>query len=275
MYALNFEYAGEQLSDYGMIICSFDSGGVETVSSGSDITFNQVSVANGNHFLLLSSIYEQTLQCTFQICKNPCLADSQNEMMFTVAEISSIQRWLCRKNQYYRFKLNQDGYEDIYWNGTFSVKEIQICGQVYGLELTLYTDAPFGYQDEISISEDASLPYYSFNIYDTSDEEGYIYPKMEIEITNPNGCDFWMKNDMDSYRITSINNCKYGEKITLDGKNHLITSSISHANLASDFNYNFPRILNTYNDINNKFTLGHDALCKIIITYSPIRKIGI
>lgn len=26
MYALNFEYAGEQLSDYGMIICSFDSG---------------------------------------------------------------------------------------------------------------------------------------------------------------------------------------------------------------------------------------------------------
>lgn len=211
MYALNFEYAGEQLSDYGMIICSFDSGGVETVSSGSDITFNQVSVANGNRFLLLSSIYEQTLQCTFQICKNPCLADSQNEMMFTVAEISSIQRWLCCKNQYYRFKLNQEGYEDIYWNGTFSVKEIQICGQVYGLELTLYTDAPFGYQDEISISEDASTPYASFDVYDTFDEEGYIYPKVEIEIKNPYGCNFWLQNSMDSSRPIIINNCSYGE----------------------------------------------------------------
>lgn len=275
MYALNFEYAGEQLSDYGMIICSFDSGGVETVSSGSDITFNQVSVANGNRFLLSSSIYEQTLQCTFQICKNPCLADSQNEMMFTVAEISSIQRWLCRKNQYYRFKLNQEGYEDIYWNGTFSVKEIQICGQVYGLELTLYTDAPFGYQDEISISEDASLPYDSFDIYDTSDEEGYIYPKVEIEIKNPYGCNFWLQNSMDSSRPIIINNCSYGEILTLDGENHIITSSVSHPNLTNDFNYVFPRILNTYGETKNKFILGQQSICKITMTYSPIRKVGL
>lgn len=275
MYALNFEYAGEQLSDYGMIICSFDSGGVETVSSGSDITFNQISVANGNRFLLSSSIYEQALQCTFQICKNPCLTNDQNEMMFTVAEISSIQRWLCRKNQYYRFKLNQDGYEDIYWNGTFSVKEIQICGQVYGLELTLYTDAPFGYQDEISISEDVSLPYDSFDVYDTSDEEGYIYPKVEIEIKNPHGCDFWLQNSMDSSRPIIINNCSYGEILTLDGENHIITSSVSHPNLTNDFNYVFPRILNTYGETKNKFILGQQSICKITMTYSPIRKVGL
>lgn len=275
MYALNFEYAGEQLSDYGMIICSFDSGGVETVSSGSDITFNQVSVANGNRFLLSSSTYEQALQCTFQICKNPCLADSQNEMMFTVAEISSIQRWLCRKNQYYRFKLNQDGYEDIYWNCTFSVKEVQIYGKVYGLELTLFTDAPFGYQDEISISEDASKADYSFDVYDTSDEEGYIYPKVEIEIKNPYGCNFWLQNSMDSSRPIIINNCSYGEILTLDGENHIITSSVSHPNLTNDFNYVFPRILNTYGETKNKFILGQQSICKITMTYSPIRKVGL
>ena len=274
MYALNFEYAGEQLSDYGMIICSFDSGGVETVSSGSDITFNQISVANGNRFLLSSSIYEQALQCTFQICKNPCLTNDQNEMMFTVAEISSIQRWLCRKNQYYRFKLNQDGYEDIYWNGTFSVKEIQICGQVYGLELTLYTDAPFGYQDEISISIDCT-PYCYFDIYDASDEEGYIYPKTEIKITNTRNCNIWIQNILDASRPISINNCSPGEILTLDGKNHIITSSVSHPNLSSDFNYNFPRILNTYGETKNKFTVSGDTVCKITMTYSPIRKVGL
>lgn len=275
MYAQNFEYAGEQLSDYGMIICSFDSGGTETVSSGSDITFNQVSIANGNHFLLSSSTYEQSLQCTFQICKNPCIASEQDDMAFTVAEISSVQRWLCRKNQYHRFKLNQSGYEHIYWNGTFSVKEVQIYGKVYGLELTLYTDAPFGYQDEISISEDASKGDYSFDVYDTSDEEGYIYPNVTIEITNTNGCDLYMKNDMDSSRPLIINNCLYGEVLTLDGKNHMITSSMAHLNLPNDFNYNFPRIFNTYGETKNTFTLGHDSICKITMTYSPIRKVGI
>ena len=39
----DFEYAGEMLSDYGMMLCSFDSGGgIEPVSSGADGTFNQL-----------------------------------------------------------------------------------------------------------------------------------------------------------------------------------------------------------------------------------------
>ena len=36
----DFEFAGEMLSDYGMILCSFDSGGeLKLFSSGADITF--------------------------------------------------------------------------------------------------------------------------------------------------------------------------------------------------------------------------------------------
>ena len=39
----DFEYAGEMLSDYGMMLCSFDSGGgIEAVSSGADVTFNHI-----------------------------------------------------------------------------------------------------------------------------------------------------------------------------------------------------------------------------------------
>ena len=52
----DFEFAGEMLSDYGMILCSFDSGGgIETFSSGADITFNQIKPIGSNRFNLYSS----------------------------------------------------------------------------------------------------------------------------------------------------------------------------------------------------------------------------
>ena len=63
------------------------------------------------------------------------------------------------------------------------------------------------------------------------------------------------------------------EVITIDGKNQLITSSLSSHNLANDFNYFFPRIINTYEERCNTFTPKKKK--KIKITYSPIRKVGI
>ena len=31
MYTIDFEYDGKRLSDFGMMICTFDSSGLETV----------------------------------------------------------------------------------------------------------------------------------------------------------------------------------------------------------------------------------------------------
>ena len=43
MYAIDFEYDGLKLSEFNMIICDFNaSNSVDTVSSGADITFNQI-----------------------------------------------------------------------------------------------------------------------------------------------------------------------------------------------------------------------------------------
>ena len=56
MYATNFEYDGLKLSDFGMMICAFDSsGGIETVSSGADITFNTVKAIGSNRFKFIDS----------------------------------------------------------------------------------------------------------------------------------------------------------------------------------------------------------------------------
>lgn len=270
MYATNFEFAGERLSDYGMIICDFGGGGLETVSSGSDITFNQIALNKGNRFFIGSATYDSALTSTFTIAKNPCLAETQEDMYLPVAEISALQRWLCRK-EYHKFKIDQEEFYDIYWNVTFSAKQIELGGKIVGLELTLYADAPFAYADEITIEMDwSSGSINPIECYDLSDEIGVIYPNIQIEFLMSGHFNLW--NELESERKMIINHCSKGEVITIKGKEHIISSSTGRS-LSSDFNYIFPRLLNSYTE--NKNTFNCDLLCKVTLSYSPIRKVGI
>ena len=60
MFATNASFAGEMLSDYGCMLCQFDSsGGVTTVSSGADITFTKVSSIKNNRFKIIDTKYEE------------------------------------------------------------------------------------------------------------------------------------------------------------------------------------------------------------------------
>ncbi len=270
---LNFEYDGERLSDYQMMVCRFDgSGGIETVSSGADLTFQQIRPSGSCRFRLYSSSYDTALSATFQICRHPDCPGGQEEAALSAQDISALQRWLCRRD-YKRFKILLDGFEHLYWNGTFGSKQIEYNGQIIGLELTLYTDAPFSFMDEVSAVYDCSAGT-SFDLFDNSDEitaiDVQILPDMEITILGDG--DFTLMNSMDT-RIMRINNCRMNEVLRIDGKNQIITSSLSHPALANDFNYFFPRIINTYENRCNTFTPNLD--CSIKITYSPIRKIGI
>lgn len=273
MYAIDFEYAGEKLSDYNMMICTIDkSSGVETVSSGGDITFNQINPSNSNQFYISSSKYEKPLQTDIQICKKPCGLKNDDKQTLSVDEISALQRWLCRKNEYHPFKIDQEDFENIYWKATFFSKELTLNGQTIGLELTLYTDSPFSYMDEVSVEYDCSAGT-SFVLYDNSDEttdiNHQIYPDMDITILSDGT--FTLENLMDK-KIMKLKNCSNGEIIKINGSNQIISSS-KNSHIPKDFNFFFPRIINTYNDRCNIFIPSLD--CKIKITYSPIRKVGI
>ena len=277
----DFEFDGERASDYGLMVGSFESNGVETVSSGADLSFSQIKASGSSQFNLYEAQYEAPYTTTFQVVKNPCAYNSQDDMYFSTTEISSIQRWLCRKYRYYKFKINDENYRDIYWKGTFSSKQITLNGQVVGLELTLNTDAPYAYLDEIIIEIDCSRATneqpISFNIYDVSDEEGYIYPNVKItmleDVTDEKG--LRLENESMSNKITVIKNCVSGEVINIDGQHQIITttSALQSRQLSKNFNYLFPRIVNTYKENKNTFTCNRK--CMITISYSPIRKVGI
>lgn len=103
IYATDFEYDGIRLGNLGYLICRFDGGGLETISNGSQITFNKISMQRGSRWELASSEYSECLQATLQICKNPCMAE---DMYMSLQEVSKLTSWLNRKD-FYKLKFLQ------------------------------------------------------------------------------------------------------------------------------------------------------------------------
>lgn len=270
MYAIDFEYNGERLSDYGMMIGFMNHSEDGSVSSGGEIKFNQVKSKVSNKFHIASSSYEECYTATIEIFKNPCLNDDDN-MYLSPTLVSQLQRWLSQK-QYKRFKIIQDDYINIYWQSTFSCKQIMFGGRIIGLELTMYTDHPYAFNDEIEIEYECSNND-TFEVYNLSDEIGFIYPK--IEITLAEDCEeFNLVNVSDNDRKTTIYNCVNNETIFFSGDTKIFSSINGlHSSIPNDFNYIFPRITNDYYNRNNIFKVN--AACNIKITYSPIKKVGL
>ena len=269
MFATDFEFDNKRLSDLGMMVMVFDKASDETISSGADIIFNQVKTSGSDIFNLYSSKYEEVFKATFQIGKNPCLCKTQDDMYLSPTEVSGLQRWLCQK-RYCKFKVAQRGYENIYWNATFSSKQIMLNGMIIGLELSLFTNAPYAFQEEVTIKKILQKNE-GFTLHDLSDEVGEIMPFIEVEFLETG--DSWiLENSMD-INITEVKNVSANEVITFDGKNQIISSSFLEHKIADDFNYHFPIIGNTYDTNINEYVSNLD--CKITIKYSPIIKVGL
>lgn len=263
----NFEYDGLMLSDFGCIMCTFNNNGLETVTNGSNITFNTSPILNGDKHVLTGTKYNECLTTNFQICKNPCYHTTQQEMYFTVDEEVALMRWLNRK-EFLKFKLIKEGYENIYFNGSFNIQKLVTGSDIVGFELNLVTNRPFAIYEDIkktfTIIKNNQVEVFR----DISDEIGYIYPK--VEITCSTTCDLVIHNELEN-RDTVIKNCIAGETIKMNYP--VISSSISSHKIQNDFNYNFFRIANTYKERTNKITFSHP--CTMKISYNPIRKVGI
>lgn len=179
MKAYDFEYDGVRLSEFGFIICKFDSSDVDTIDNGSQITFNTVPTLNGMKHELTSSTYEDCLNTTFQICKNRCDSNQTDTVSFD--EMRNIMSWLNRKG-FHKFRLLDDDYSGVYFEASFNVSRIEVNGMIYGFELEMFTNRPFAIREPIVTTIKNSSDNGINVIYNESDEEGCIYPDMEITI---------------------------------------------------------------------------------------------
>lgn len=266
MYALDFEYDKKYLSDYGFIICDFDSrSGADVVDAGSKITFNTVPLHKGARHGLISAQYDECITTTFDICKNP---DVYDDLEITNDEYLEFVRWLNRKT-FCKLHIIDDDHEiePCFYEASFNVKKIKIGEILYGLELEMITDKPFGYGLERKIANTFTSNNLSFSINDYSDEIGYVYPTLKITC-NQSG-NLMIENNLTG-SSTYIKNCSENEIIIIDGFTHEIsTSDLSH-DVYNDFNYNYFKIGNKINQRKNTITVN--LPCTIEFTYAPIIK---
>jgi len=268
---IDFTYCGKKLSDFGCVIGGVDtSGGLDTTDIGNKLNLNPIDLPFLKKQKSVWPTYDEMLGATISIIKDPC----QNEPFFTHTEARDIVRWLNQPK--YREFIPEYTRPDwdirAHYHVTFNIQALTVGSSVSGFSLEMISDAPFGYYDEITI--DNNSPTLTLN--DISDEQGYIYPTVKLEVVTAGA--IVLSNSMES-RHTVIDNCEVGEIITLDGERGIITSeNADHKTLFNDFNYIYPRVLNSMNDDGtdsrqNVYTTKTNAALIKELKYSPICKI--
>ena len=269
MYATNFQYDNHYLSDFGFIVCNFDSAdGVNIVNAGAKIKFNTISINKGRKKLLTDTYYEECLESTFDICKNP---DCFDDLYITSEEYREIMRWLNR-HQFLKFQIaDKDSNDDIcYYECSFNIEKIKLNERLCGLRLNMITNSPFGFGKKQIFNWSVLDINKEYNIMDYSDETGVTFPDIYIKCLMDG--DLSLKNSRDN-KFTIIKNCTKGEEIIIKGKTRIIESSILSHKIYNDFNFEFPKLINTYNDKSNVFTVS--LPCEVLLEYHPIIKGGL
>ena len=263
MKAKDFEFDGKRLSSFGCVIVSFGDKGLETVD-GVEINFNTISSFNGLRHHLISTTYEDCLTATIQIAKYSCSTDIQEISSTEFREISS---WLNRR-KFLKFKLLDEDHIDLYYMASVaSIGRIELDGRLMGLELNIVTNSPHAFKEPKTIVITNTETNGKHSINDTSYEEGYIYPKTQITVSKDGNLNIY--NAIED-RSTYIKNCVQGETIIMDYP--IITSSLKSHNIQNDFNWNFFRVANTFDNSRNDLTIS--IPCTIKLEYSPIVKVG-
>lgn len=269
MQIIDFEYNGERLSEHGLSLCNFSSSN-DTFNIGNQIEIRKVKAANSYKYMGTGYEYDDVFTFDLSACRTPCKNNSDD--YFTDIETRKIVRWLNRK-RFCKFVpiYDDNSFADICYYGTFNIELEKEGSNVAGFNMTFTSNAPFGFAKEITMQTSLNANG-TWNFDDTSDEIGFIYGYAEIECLQAGTLK--ITNSLDPSNAVIIENCIAGEVIKLDGEKKTIESyNSNHDKLFNDFNYRFLRVANKYEDITNVFSSTLN--CKISITYSPIRKVGI
>ena len=261
-----FVYDDISLQSVGYIIGAVDSSAsVETVNTDSQRTFNSVTTYLGKYHPFTVATYDDALVMTFSIIKNPC---QDEDMEITLSDMVYLKRWLSRPTPHV-LRFSDPEYTNCYWEGSFNLSEIHLGGKRIGVELTFTCNRPYGLKDFGEVTGSVSSGE-SFVIYDASDDEGYLYP--ELTITCNESGTLRLTNSFDG-RVTEVKNVEAGEVITFSPTLQISTSNDNHTTLLDDFNYEFLRIGNDFN--NNRNEIKSSIGCDYKYIYKPISKVVI
>lgn len=254
-----------RLSDYGMILSSFEYSGVSEDEVGIVIDTIEEFIGDNPIPVYLGDKYTDKIKLQITFSKDPCMYTGNN-IYFSEKECRNILRIVTGLKGYQWLKIISDSDEDDIWYRAkiTNISAQKINGKVAGLILQMECDSPFGWSNEtvidLNFKANKSIRIHS----NTDDLYNYIYPMITIKF-NSEGT-FVLNNLTDKW-ATQINNVKKSETITIDSKHEIIASSISHDLLLNDFNLHWVRLLPD----ENEFITNMDA--RITFTYRVPRKV--
>ena len=263
IYGKNFIYDGKNSSDYGVILCTFDT--VKTTKdtaitykiNRSDLTPYK-SVVN-----TYSRSYEDVLKFDIGLCK--C-----NGKKFTLAEREEIVSWITSPIYPTLFTVTDhiidDPYHDDieYYCNAVSYSEFSPLPSVYGLLFSMECNAPYGFTPErkTSFSENST-----FTVFNSSDEKYQNYYPI-IEITASSTGKVTLVNNKFPDDIMELNMLK-DQKLIIDNKYGKITDESNQFDFTKDTNLIWLKLEPGL----NKITVTGNV--KGVVKCRYIRKVGI
>lgn len=263
VYTNGFIFDDITSDELGLMVCEFN-GNTPSETSGGNIEFTLTSAPVQNRWYKSGNTnYSEAIKFAFQVIK-------QNQEPIDSYEYSTYARLLQRKDDYKEFTITKLDYDTIHFYVQLNISPIQVGGDIMGLNITGTTDSPYAYGQMITkkISTENGIGMLKFA--DMSDEVGYIYPDIEIDISS--ACNIKITNET-SGEIFKLNNCVNNEIINIDSTILEMTSTALSHKLYEDSNYKFPRIVNDINKRTNIFKV--EGNCSITMKYRPIRKVVI
>lgn len=266
MKATDFIFDGTSLSHYGFIICEFDGGsGTNVFEAGVPIQFRTVPRRKGRRYSLVDLRYDNALEISFDICKDPCDNAYTEDMIISDEEFLNLSRWLIRK-EYKTLQFVDDTLHiPRFYRGIFNISKLTIGDDLFGLRLVMLTDKPYAYGITTTHAFNINDISQTYTLSDGSVLTGIITPNLKV-ICREAG-NLVLKNNLTGTSF-EIKNCVNNEIITVDGDALTITSSVANHNLMDDFNFTFFKVGNTIETRSNAITSS--MKCKLEITYAPI-----
>lgn len=236
-----------RLSDYGMILSSFDDQKEKEDEIGFTISTVEEFVGDNPIPKYIGDKYTNKIKPRVTFMKNPCMYNGNN-IHFTEKECRNILRAMTGIRGYQWMKVINDNNEDDIWfrSKIVNISSKKIGGLIMGLIIDMECDSSFGWSSETLIDL-KFLGEKSVRIYSNTDDlHNYIYPLTTIKFGN-DGI-FTLTNKTEN-RVSEIKNVTAGEIISIDSKNEIITSSIDHPLLLNDFNLNWIRLMPDSNEL--------------------------
>ena len=267
VFGRDFILGNFRASDYGLILATFENNGVSDNNIGMSTDTSEVFVGTNPIPIYSGDRHNEKLRPTITLCRNPSVF-SGDKMYFSQKECRMILRLISGIKGYQWMKVCDKYDEDDIWYKA-KINQITykvISGRIAGIILEMECDSFYGYSTEnhIMINAQANTSFYIFN--NTDDLLNYVYPI--VYITPVSDCELQLTNKTENW-ISEISNVKQNEKISIDSKNEIITSSsTSHNLLMNDFNLQWIRLLPD----KNEYTVNVNAMIEFV--FRVPRKVG-